>query len=286
MKKSNFITNDGEINLREAILILLKNKFLILSISILFSLVSYIYFINKPLEVKVKIKLLDPPENLFGSNAQAIKNLNLLISDFRLHILSVDNIERFLMQSKDFDDFKAFLKSRDINIKSYFYNSIKVDKYLNVAVPNEYILDCTKELNAELFLISYVDYLWNELISKHKEKLENEVNNEIYLHNSAFDAAFRANIHTPFIQRNESLENASLSLMLQGTLVLKEKIKFLNNKKLEIKEISPNFRQILEKPVLLKNTDKTSFYYVLSGLIVGFFLSLVAIFFKSFLEEK
>jgi LPS O-antigen subunit length determinant protein (WzzB/FepE family) len=286
MKKSNFITNDGEINLREAILILLKNKFLILSISILFSLVSYIYFINKPLEVKVKIKLLDPPENLFGSNAQAIKNLNLLISDFRLHILSVDNIERFLMQSKDFDDFKAFLKSRDINIKSYFYNSIKVDKYLNVAVPNEYILDCTKELNAELFLISYVDYLWNELISKYKEKLENEVNDEIYLHNSAFDAAFRANIEIPFIQRNESLENASLSLMLQGTFVLKEKIKFLNNKKLEIKEISPNFRQILEKPVLLKNTDKTSFYYVLPGLIVGFFLSLVAIFFKSFLEEK
>lgn len=285
MKKSNFITNDGEINLREAILILLKNKFLILSISILFTLVSYIYFINKPLEVKVKIKLLDPPENLFGSNAQAIKNLNLLISDFRLHILSADNIERFLMQSKDFDDFKAFLKSRDINIKSYFYNRIKVEKYLNVAVPNEYILDCPKELNAELFLISYVDYLWNELISKYKEKLENEINNQIYLHNSAFDAAFRANIDTPLIQQ-ESLESLSLSLMLQGTFVLKEKIKLLNNKKLEIREISPNFRQILEKPVLLKNTDKTSFYYLLLGFIVGFFLSLGAIFFKSFLEEK
>lgn len=284
MKKINLITNSGEINLREVILLLLRNKFLILSISILFSILGYIYFINQPTQVKVKIKLLDPPQNLFGIDRDAKENYKILINDFRLNILSSDNIESFLIQSKDFDDFKAFLKSRDINIKSYFTNSLIEDKTLNVVIPNHYILHCTKELNAEFFLTSYIDYLWSELIQKQKKNIENNINYEILLHNLALNGALKANIDKPL--RKDDFEFNSLDLIFQGTLVLKEKIKFLEIKKLEINKISPNFEQVLESPFYIKSSNNTFFYYAISGFIVGFFLSLGAIFFKNFLKEK
>jgi hypothetical protein len=42
------------------------------------------------------------------------------ISDFKLMPLSLDNLESFVEESRNHDNFKEYLKSKNITVKKYF----------------------------------------------------------------------------------------------------------------------------------------------------------------------
>jgi LPS O-antigen subunit length determinant protein (WzzB/FepE family) len=128
MKKNNTYLADDEIDLRDIIQKLWKEKILILSISIICGLLGYFYGLSQPQETRTKITLKNPPTqifepyNLFNSNNNN-KNNNIagqFISDFKLNFLSLDNVENFIKESREFDNFKGYLKLRNISAKQFF----------------------------------------------------------------------------------------------------------------------------------------------------------------------
>ena len=67
MKKNNTYLADDEIDLGNIIKSLWKEKILILSISIIFSLLGYFYALSKPQEFKTVITIKNPPIQIFES---------------------------------------------------------------------------------------------------------------------------------------------------------------------------------------------------------------------------
>ena len=165
MKKNNSYLADDEIDLVVIIKSLWKEKILILSISIICGLLGYLYSYFKPEAFKVEIKLKDPPFQLFEpySDLIGINNNNNIsavqfISDFKLKLLSLDNLESFVEESRDLDNFKAYLKSKNITVKKYFKDKLGEVKENKIIIFNKYFLVCTKALDGDIFLNNYVEF--------------------------------------------------------------------------------------------------------------------------------
>ena len=137
MKKNNPYSIKSETNIDDLFRQLWKNKILILSLSILCMLLAFLHTLSKPQEFITKIIIKNPPPQLFETYNQFLtinpnfkfkinnnnnnSNLNLnnnnldrhfsgeeFVFDFNLNLLSFDNLENFLEQSKEFDNFKEF----------------------------------------------------------------------------------------------------------------------------------------------------------------------------------
>jgi LPS O-antigen subunit length determinant protein (WzzB/FepE family) len=117
MKKNNTYLADDEINLGDLVKSLWREKILILSISIICGLAGYLYSSFQPQEFKTEIKLKNPPTQLFQPYIQFANNVNnndknnnnysvQFIYDFRLYFLSLDSLQSFVDESKEFDNFK------------------------------------------------------------------------------------------------------------------------------------------------------------------------------------
>ena len=111
MKKNNSYLADDEIDLSDLIKSYWREKILILSISIICGLLVYLSAFFKPEEFKTEIQLKYPHPQLFepynyilfnnnnNSNNNNNNNSNVAIqfnSDFKLNLLSLDNLESFV----------------------------------------------------------------------------------------------------------------------------------------------------------------------------------------------
>ena len=188
MKKNNSYLADDEIDLGDLIRIFWREKILILSISIICGLLGYLYASFQPQYFKTEIKLKNPPFHLFepytylftnnnnnnnnnnnfnnnNNNNNNFNNNNNIaagqfISDFKLNLLSLDNLEIFVEESRDLDILKKFLKSRNISAKQYFVNKFGEAKEKNIIIPNTYFLVSEKKiLNENTFLSNYVEFI-------------------------------------------------------------------------------------------------------------------------------
>jgi LPS O-antigen subunit length determinant protein (WzzB/FepE family) len=180
MKKNNLYIADNEIDLRDLIIKIWKKKTLILSISIIFGLAGYFYTLLKPQEFKAEILLKNPPAqifepyNLLRGNYTNTNNVIVgqFISDFKLNFLSLDNLQSFIEESREFDNFKRHLKSENISAKDYFANKIGEVKDSNITIANKYFLNYTKELNGLLFLNKYAEFVKKKTIVDFKSVLK------------------------------------------------------------------------------------------------------------------
>ena len=179
MKKNNSYIVDDEIDLGNLIGLFWKEKITILLISIVCGLVGYLYASFQPLLFKTEITLKNPPFQFFefyssvrsnnfkysnnNNNNNNNSNDNFageFISDFKLNFLSLDNLETFVEESGSFDDFKGYLKSRNITVKKYFEdNKLGQVKEKNQIIPNKYFLIFPKELDGVIFFNNYAEFI-------------------------------------------------------------------------------------------------------------------------------
>jgi LPS O-antigen subunit length determinant protein (WzzB/FepE family) len=172
MKKNNSYLADDEIDLGDLVRTLWREKILILSISVICGLLGYLYASFKPEEFKAEITLKNPPFQLFenysglieiNSNNNNNNNNNNItggqfISNFKLKLLSLDNLESFVEESRNLDNFKAYLKSKNITVKKYFKDKLGEEKGKNIVIPNKYFLVFLKGLDGDIFLNNYVEF--------------------------------------------------------------------------------------------------------------------------------
>jgi len=304
MKKNNpYITND-EIDLGDLIRILWREKILILSICVICGLLGSLYASFKPEEFKTEIKLKNPPSQLFepynyvfnNSNSNSNSNSNKsnidgqFINDFKLNLLSLDNLETFVEESRDLDIFKKYLKSKNLNTKQYFEGKLGEAKEKNIIIPNTYSFVFEKKLFDEnIFFFNYAEYIKKKNISEFKKNLKLTIENRINQTVDALETARLINLENPILKstdRQGQVVNEPEALFYKGTKVLTQSI--VIDKKLlqKLENDQFNYNPILDKGIALKIKTISSYAFVAIGLFIGFFLSCMIIFFKSGLKNK
>jgi len=305
MKKNNTYLADDEIDLRDLIKSLWRNKILILSISIICGLAGYLYGSFQTQELKTEIQLRNPPIQLFDpyiiflDNSSNIKNkkdnsnikkdnIEEFMSDFRMNFLSLDNLQSFTKESKEFDNLKAYLELRNISAKIYFYGKIGEAKEKNGIIPNKFFLHFPKELDGETFLNNYVEFIKNKTILDFKIKLKFLIENKIIVYKNSLEKAKLINLENPILRSpspNLLVVNEPDDLFYKGIKILTQDI--INFKKIltELENEHINFEIILDKannsPV---NSSMPRSSYFAIGFLLGLFLSLGIIFFKAINE--
>ena len=314
MKKNNtYLAVDG-VDLGDLLKLLWREKILILLINIICGLLGFFYATSLQ-ELRTEITLKNPPTQIFepynlfnfnnnnnnnsnsnnnNSNSNSNNNNNnnnnniaeQFISDFKLNFLSLDNLENFIEESREFDNFKRYLKSRNISAKQYFINDEKFGqvKEKNIITPNKYFLNHTKELDGAIFLNKYVEFVKKKTIAQSKNNLKLTLLNTINNNQEALEIAKKVQLENPIIKtiNQQQVVNEPEALFYKGTKVISENLNNLNKRLIKLENDEFNYNATLQKALSL-NTINLTLYLVL-GLILGSFLSLVIIYFKNILK--
>ena len=293
--KKNTTDLTHEIDLGNLIRLLWREKILIVSISIICSLIGYMATPSQLQQFKVEITLKDPPTQIFEpyifeTPIKLIKNdiVHQFILDFKLNFLSINNVEIFLEQSREFNNFKAFLKSKNINVNKYFddhrFGSVKEK---NVAIPNKYFLVFTKELDGVAFLNNYADFIKKKTIIETKNNLKLTIQNKITNNEQALEIANLIKLEEPILKSEKTLVLPEAEdLFYKGSKVLSQNIVNLKKLIIKLENDQLNYEPKLEQSVISEFHSKGLTLDYLTGLIFGFLLSFVIIFFKSALRSK
>ena len=119
MKRNKQTIPDDEIDLREIILTLWKEKYLILIITLVFTIGGYVYGTLQPKVYQTTISLFHAPANVFKKYELFIPASNFN-QKFKLNLSSLDNLVNFVEQNKKIDEFKSYLKTNNIKTRDYF----------------------------------------------------------------------------------------------------------------------------------------------------------------------
>ena len=306
MKKNNPYITEDEINLGDLVRTLWREKILILFISIICGLAGYLYASFQPQEFRTEIILKNPPIQIFepynirtldlndnNKNKNNNNNNNNIdgqfISDFKLNFLSIDNVQNFIEESREFDNFKGYLKSRNISPKQYFidkkFGEVKVNKLI---IPNKYFLSHPKELDGAIFLNEYVEFIKKKTIVEFKNVTKLSILNIINNTQEAMEIAKKIQLENPIINNTSQSQVVfePEALFYKGTKVLGENIISLNKKLIKLENDQFVFNIISQKPITFPNNPKNLPLYFALGLMLGLFLSLVIIFFKVILKNN
>jgi LPS O-antigen subunit length determinant protein (WzzB/FepE family) len=294
MKKNNSYIADYKIDLGDLARTLWRGKILIFSISVICSLLGYLYTSFEIKKFKTEIKLQNPSRQLLEpyDHVTTENIFEKFISNFESNLLSLDNLEIFVEESRDLDNFKAYLKSRNISNKQYFANKLQKKKEKNIIIPNTYFLVFEgRILDGNNFLNNYTEFVKKKNIIQLKKNIklsiENRINNTI----DAFEIAKSINLENPIslssAEKNQNQEaKEPISLFYKGTKVLSKSI--IIDKKLlqKLENDQFNYNHILDKAITTSINPVSSYFYVLTGFFIGFFLSCIIIFFNIVLKNK
>jgi LPS O-antigen subunit length determinant protein (WzzB/FepE family) len=255
-------------------------------------LLAYFYALLKSPKLETVITLKNPPKqifepyNLFDIDNNNNKIFEQFISDFKLNLLSLDNLENFIEESREFDNFKGYLKSRNISVKQYFSdNKFSEVKEKNIIIPNKYFLNHLKELDGDIFLNKYVEFIKKKTIVEIKNNLKLTLLNTINNHQEALEIAKKIQLENPIIKTTNHQYQVTepKALFYKGTKVISENLNYLNKRMIKLENDQFNYNIILQKALTLKNPTSLPLYFVL-GLILGSFLSLIIIYLKNILK--
>jgi LPS O-antigen subunit length determinant protein (WzzB/FepE family) len=315
MNKSNNYLADDDIDMVEIIRKLWKEKILILFISAFCMLLAYFYAFNLPKEYKTLITIKNPPSNIFDTyisifiykDSYNFKNLTSqnssnstssinpiifgeFIFDLNSNLLSLDNLESFLEQSKEMDNFKEFLKIKNVSAKQYFQdNKFGAVREKNQIIPNKFFLIYPIELGGDNFLNKYVEFTKKKTQIEFIYKIRTTLLNTIAQYERSLQVAQEINLESPSILQhstNNTVLNEPDTLFYKGTKVLSQQISQFKTilTKINISEI--DYDLILDKASVPSSESKSHFLYALAGLVFGFFLSLIIIFLKNILKSN
>jgi len=299
-KKNNYYSESNDINLKESIKLIWKDKILVLFITIIFGLLACLYKFSLYEEFRSKVSLKSPPYQLF-TNFNFIENVinNREFSHFEwfnynlnLNLLSNDNLEEFISQSKIKNEYYKKIKFLKTNIKygsslEEIKNSEDEKKFKNIS--NSYFLIFPKEIQGDILLNDYIQFTKNKTINELKKNLKEQVQTAILKYNAHLNIASELKMLEPagFWGQPWKVENQDISLFSRGTKIINQEINLLNNLLVTLDDNSFDYNHILEKPSKPEIAESIGTYvYLLLGLTIGFFLSLMIIFFKNILKKE
>jgi LPS O-antigen subunit length determinant protein (WzzB/FepE family) len=321
MKKNNSYTND-EIDLSEIIKKLWNEKILILSISLIFMVAGFVYGALQPKIYKTEIILREAPSSLFEAyrpflNKQPpeqpkqqtkpkleqlqlqLQQLQLQLqlqlqdisrsfnNDVKLNLLSVDTLVQFVEKTNTINDFKNYLKEKNISARDYFNEKFQSDKKNDIS--NKYFLTYSQPLLGESFLNDYIIFAQQQSLTMFKKQLTQNIINEINIHEQHLEIAKKIGLNNPILQsmtEGRSVVNEPDALFYKGTKVLTQQITYLNKLLNETKNLTLDYNPILEQASSPELITKSPIIYAAIALLLGLFFSLMIVLIRSLLRDK
>jgi LPS O-antigen subunit length determinant protein (WzzB/FepE family) len=262
-------------------------KILIISNIIIFVLIAHLYvnfifnnykFIsiiavkNYPFELlDIYNKKLSRPERTFHLDFN---------SDYNLNLLSYDNLNDFLEQSKieELNGLKKFLISNNISSRAYFadgnFGLYTSDKKENVI---KYFVHFPYEKGGDIFLNNYIIFTKNKTLNTFKNKLRLLLEDKITNYEENLEIAKKLNLLEPVLIRPQSDNDG---LYYKGSKVLIEEIKFYKILKKNLDNNTLDYNPILDVATSPYKVNKVYKYYY-SAVTFSIFLSFVIIFFRT-----
>ena len=299
MKKNNSYLADDEINLSDLIKLLFREKILILSISIICGLAGYLFGSFQPQNFKTEITLKNPPDQLFEPYSYLINKSNnskdiaeKFIYNFKLNFLSLDNVESFVEESRNFDNFKGYLKSKNITAKQYFNSEymLREVKNKNIIIDNKFFLVFEKKyLDGDIFLNNYAEFIKKKSTTEFKKNLKLTIENVINSYEQALENAKLINLENPILKslnNQAQIVNESEDLFYKGSKVLTQNIIYLNKLLQKLENDQFNYNLVSDKASVPSLHSVSINLFFVYGLILGFLLSLVIILLRNTLKQK
>jgi hypothetical protein len=118
-----------------------------------------------------------------------------------------------------------------------------------------------------------------------KNNLKLTLLNNIDSHQQAFEIAKKIQLENPIIKTitQQQVVTEPEALFYKGTKVISENLNYLNKKLIKLENDQFNYDIILDKASFSYLVSKSSSLYILVGLCLGFFLSLLIIFLRNIL---
>ena len=307
---------EDEINLSDLIKYFWRHKVLVLFFSILFMLLGLLYgfYQSKKKDLQTSIILQIPSavvlnkykdflgdDSFINNNNKSYNNTNtntntstdtfalFFLNNLKTKLSSKDNLESFLEQSKQFDNFKVFLKERNITTRQYFTKErFGIKTNAKQQLSDEFFLHFNKELDGVTFLNNYVEFTKNKIINDIRNTLKIKLLIVIERHDNAFEIANQIKLEVPILKSmssGSSVVYEPSSLFYLGTEVLSQQSKYFRKLLLDLETDKLDFEVILDKasPAM---AIENNLFGVWTGLVFGFFFSLVIIFFKFLLKKN
>jgi LPS O-antigen subunit length determinant protein (WzzB/FepE family) len=308
MKKKKYL-HDESINLGFFIQLIWKEKILVLIFSSIFFLVAYLYTTFSVQKVITQIKFKNPPIQLFEHYSFALNisdnannnnannnNANNIIAkqfiyEFESKFLSLDYLESFIEQSRDFDYFKEYLKLRNTTSKEYFtgykFGNVKEN---SIIVPNKYFLVLPEKIDEIKFISNYLQFIKSIAVIEFKKNLKLSIENQINIYEQNLEIAKIIQLENPIIKSTTNFNlviNEPDPFYYKGTKVLSQKIVYLKKTLLKLEKDQFNHDFILEI-ISRPSSDilDNQLAVMLFGFLFGLFFSIIIIFLRPVIQNK
>ena len=296
-KKNNYYSESNEINLEESIKLIWKNKILVLFITIVFGLLACLYKFILYEEFRSIVSLRSPPSLLFTSynsfrNNGQYNYYDKFNYDLDLNLLSKDNLDEFISQSKIKNEY--YSKIKFFKFKNKYSSSLDEAQNLEEKkkisyIASSYFLIFPKEIQGDILLDNYIKFTKNKTLIELKKNIKEELEYSLLKYNAHLNIALDLNLIEPagFFGQPFKVENQDLSLFSRGTKVLSQEIILINNLYKKLDDNLFDYNHILEKPSKPRIAESIGTHvYLLLGLTIGFFLSLMIVFIKNIFKKE
>jgi LPS O-antigen subunit length determinant protein (WzzB/FepE family) len=316
MNKNNRYLAEDEIDLREITISLWKKKFFILITTLIFTIAGYIYSTLQHKVYQSTFTIRDAPEILFEkykslnvvreskvqkeyyekkqeyldmfitSNSNSIaSNFN---QEFKLNLISIDNLINFVEQNKKLDEFKSYLKKNNIETRAYFQNKYNFEfiYYQKNKKQNQYTFTFSKTSPVKDFIDDYIIYTKQVAENIIREQLIHGLKNQIEIYNQNIEIAKIINLEDPIIKFfRESKFNTSLyehtELFYKGTIILSKEKFYLEQLLKQTENLTLNYNPILDKASIPDPLTKSEPMMMGIAFFIGLIFSISLIFIRS-----
>ena len=289
-----------EVDLKIIFLNLWKEKYLFLSLTLIFVFFSYLYSLtlNKNVEFTSRIQVKDPPLEFF-SNYEAFfieTRIPFKKESFTKtivsNLLSLDNIENFVNQNNDLNDFKNHLKESDQTIRLFFEPRFQQSKIMRdseiILEKGKFLLTTPSLFDANKFLDNYIIYVKDLTLSQFRNQKIIQVHNILKIYEQNLEISNAISLDNPIIQNYEGVTQSNIltepgDSFYQGSIILSKRIEHLNEM-LEILKKKTDYNPIAERAIVIDSNSKNTTFPIIFGLIIGMLFSFIVILFKSILD--
>jgi len=275
--KKTYLLNDKDFE--ELFKKLWKEKFLILIITAIFSLLFYFYYSNVTKKLRTEIVIQNPPAYLFLEYNSFYRHyigqdfLNIFITDLHYNLLSQSNLENFLRHTNAFQNLDFLNEKIDKN---------KYAKYLQLTAnkENKYFLIFPEGVNGKSLLSDYVDYTKKITLSESKNKIKISLKKISSSMISSLEIS--KNYQFLSVQSQFELDN------FYDPKILSNRIFILNNLIARLDKENFDYDIILinaldHSAVLVSPIAK---FYRFFGIVLGFFLAVLIVIFRDKIKSK
>ena len=289
-----------EVDLKIIFLNLWKEKYLFLSLTLIFVFFSYLYSLtlNKNVEFTSRIQIKDPPLEFFSNYEAFFLETRIpfkkesFTKTIDSNLLSLDNIENFVNQNNDLNDFKNHLKESDQTIRLFFEPRFQQSKIMRdseiILEKGKFLLTTPSLFDANKFLDNYIIYVKDLTLSQFRNQKIIQVHNILKIYEQNLEISNAISLDNPIIQNYEGVTQSNIltepgDSFYQGSIILSKRIEHLNEM-LEILKKKTDYNPIAERAIVIDSNSKNTTFPIIFGLIIGMLFSFSVILFKSILD--